>query len=144
MATSSLIVPSPPLYPSPSSLTSISNISSNISAASFYFPFGSTVSCFTPATSSLSSSFPGILASSSLRLCLALTSLLFPKAWVVPSMPAKKPAHSYSFPHDVLASSPAALITSLKRDRLSVSPIPTGRTPGILSRATRLHTISVK
>ena len=45
---------------------------------------------------------------------------------------------------DPLVWSPAALITSLVRSRRSVSPIPVGCTPGLLSSATRRQAISAQ
>ena len=59
-------------------------------------------------------------------------------------MPASRPTHSWRFPHSVFACYPAALITSLARARRSVSHMPTGRTPGLLSSATRRHSISAQ
>ena len=65
-------------------------------------------------------------------------------AWVSPSMPASRPAHSWRLLHAVFACSPAALMTSLARARQSVSLMPTGRTLGLLSNTTRRQAISAR
>ena len=59
-------------------------------------------------------------------------------------MPAPRPAHSCKLAHAVFVWSPSALITSLSRAWRSVSPIPTGRTPGLLFSTARRHAISAR
>ena len=55
-----------------------------------------------------------------------------------PSTPASRPAQSWSAPHTSLALVPATFRKHLAVRRRQSSPIPTGRTPGSLSRATNL------
>jgi hypothetical protein len=53
-------------------------------------------------------------------------------AWMPPSIPASKPAQSWSIPHASFASSPATKRTVLAQTRRHISPTPTGLTPGNL------------
>ena len=144
MASSALRVPSPPSSPSPSSYTSIHISSSSISYASSCVPSVYTISLSSPVASSSSSYSSVLFAYSSLLLCPSLYTILCTTACVAPSVPASRPVHSCRFPHAVFSWSPAALITSLARSWRIVYPIPTGRTPGLLSNATSQHVISVQ
>jgi hypothetical protein len=56
-------------------------------------------------------------------------------AWMPPSMPALRPAQSWSMRQASLASAPATRRRIFAVARRQVLPTPTGRTPGHLSRA---------
>jgi hypothetical protein len=51
-------------------------------------------------------------------------------AWIPPSIPASKPAHTWSIPHASFASSPTKRRTVLAQAHHHTSP--TGQTPGNL------------
>ena len=144
MAPSSRRVPSPFSYPSLSPSTYIPSTESRTPAASSSVPPVSTTSSFSLASSSLSSPSSDLPASYFLLLCTALSIHLCTIECVATSMTASRPAHSCRFPHAVFAWYSSALITILARPRQSVSPIPTGRTPELLSSATRQQDIIVR
>eukprot|EP00957_Ditylum_brightwellii_P002960 226254-Ditylum_brightwellii.AAC.2 len=65
-------------------------------------------------------------------------------AWAAPLVHPSVPAYSWRFEHAVFVSSPVALITSLASRCQKISPISTGDTPGLLSRATRQFAMMVQ
>ena len=144
MDPSALRVPSSSSSLSPFYLTSIPSADSRISAAASSVPSVSIISpsslaSSSPSLSSSSSDFP---ASSLILLYIALPICLYPTAGVSSSMTSPRLAHSCRLSHAVFSWSPASLITSLARARQSVSPIPTGRTPCLLTSTTRRKSIS--
>ena len=56
---------------------------------------------------------------------------------MLPSMPTSKPAQSCVFPQASLPSIAHCMRTSLEMAHIQASPMPSGLTPGCLSRATR-------
>ena len=51
-------------------------------------------------------------------------------------MPDRRPAHSWVFPHALVAATFVLVWLQSDHSRIQDSPIPRGRTPGDLSRAT--------
>ena len=144
MDPSALRAPSPTSYTLTYPYTSIPSDNSRISVASSSVPSVSTIRPSSLFASSSSYSSSGILGSSLLLLYLALPIRLCLTECVAPYIPALRPAHIYRLPHTVFAWSPDVLITSLARARRSIFPIPTERTPVILSIATGRQAISAQ
>ena len=148
-APSDLGVSSPPSHPSttfqPSTSIYICSAACRFSSTSSYVPAVSICKLFSSdMTLSSFSSLSVVSTPSHFRRALTLSILRCHTACVDAFMPALRHVHSWRLPHAVFAWSPAALITSLYRARRSVSPIPTGRNPGLLSSVTRRHAISAQ
>ena len=142
-SSSAIRVPFPSPTPSTSPSTYIPSSISRLYDTSSSFASVSTLSAI-PISASSSPSYVSVPALFFLPFCTAISLFLFPKAWVAPSMPASRHAHSWRLPNAFFAWSPSALMMILATARQCVSPIPTGHTPGLLPSVNIRHSISVQ